>query len=214
MGDRLDKEGWGSLLLGALGFLCLVLGAIASQRWLLQRNGVDIASDAPGNGLARSGESKTGGASRTPFLRVTRDSRGVVLQGAVPDARIREKILRRAEIRFGSEQVQNQLSIDPSIPATPAIERLAAWFPPSLEGIQTGELQVLGDTISLYGEAQSQAAVQKMEDELKRVIGEDMELHNLLQVAKGLSSRSMSGRIGSVVVISHSGKGPSAEGVQ
>ncbi len=114
----------------------------------------------------------------------------VTLTGTVPDERARSAILVRARTLAGEDgKIEDKLIVNHELVVTQWFDRVLAWFPPKLEGLQEGEFNVSGASVTLLGQVASLEEKMSLSKSVAEVIGPTATLYNTLQVNSVLQKR-------------------------
>ncbi|MEO6024166.1 MAG: BON domain-containing protein [Burkholderiales bacterium] len=104
------------------------------------------------------------------------------LRGTLPDETAHKTILARAHSIYGRDRVEDNLEVMDGVVLTPWFDSVIKWFPPTLSGLNSGEITISGLEVLLFGDVSSPTDREAAGKLIERLAGVEAKIHNGLRV--------------------------------
>lgn len=177
------------LAVGILVFFAAVLLSIATRWYLEARSAAEIAKLVPEKIKERS---LVKGDILVPvILSIKLQDGRATLRGMLPDEAAHQTVLARAREIYGYN-VEDNLGIQSGIVVTPWFDSVLKWFPPRVNALNSGEINVSGMKVLLFGQVPTVEARIAAGRTLAKLVGAEGQFFNELQVSASAQTQSTS----------------------
>lgn len=124
----------------------------------------------------------------------------VVASGTVPDEATKSAVLTRLRALYGADRVVDRITVDSVLAPPNWREHVVAMLGPSLQQVEGGKLEVIGNDVTIGGTVGNEAQRQQIASDLAVALNATYQVTNTLQAAgtaaqQDLLDQALAGRI-------------------